>query len=78
MPSEQSLGLDKEAPPTSRREHLAQPGEHGSVRPTKSRPRHLAAQNCNLVTQYDDLDGQVLLPAPKDSDQLEHTNKGQV
>jgi hypothetical protein len=63
VPSEQGLGLDEEAPPASRREHLAQPGEHGPVRPTKSGSRHLAPQDGNLVTQYNHLDGQVLLTA---------------
>jgi hypothetical protein len=57
VPSEQGLGLDEEAAPTSGREHLAQPGEHSPVRPTKSGPRHLAPQDSNLVTQYDSLDG---------------------
>jgi len=75
MPSKQGVGLDEETPPTSRREHLAQPGEESPIRPTKTWPRHLAPQHSNLVAQYDDLDGQVLLTAPE-SDQLEHTDEG--
>jgi hypothetical protein len=64
MPPEQGLGLDEEAFPVSGREQLAQPGEHGPARPTKIRPRHLAAQNGNLVAQHDNLDGQFLRIAP--------------
>jgi hypothetical protein len=64
VPSEQGLGLDEEAIPASRREHLAQPGEHGPIRPTKSGPRHLAPQDGDLVAQDDNLYGQVLMLAP--------------
>jgi hypothetical protein len=78
MPPEKGVGLDEEALLTSRREHSAQPGEHGPVGPTKSGPRHLAPQDSKLVAQYDDLDGQVLLPPPRQPDQLEDTNEGQV
>ena len=62
MPTEQGLGLDEETSRTSLREHLAQPGEEGPVRPTKSGPRHLAPQDSDLVAQYNNLDGQILLP----------------
>jgi hypothetical protein len=78
MPSEEGVGLDEEALLTSRREHSAQPGEHGPVGPTKSGPRHLAPQDSKLVAQYNDLDGQVLLPPPQQPDQLEDTNESQV
>jgi hypothetical protein len=63
MPSQQGLGLDKEASAASNREEPAQPCEHWSIGWSQGWAHHLSAQYGNLVTEYDDLDGQVLLSA---------------
>ena len=78
MPAEQGLGLDEETPSANRREHPAQPGEHRSVRWPQRRADDLAPQHRDLVTEHDDLDGQILLLAPREPHQLEQTNEGDV
>jgi hypothetical protein len=61
VPTEQGLGLDKEAPLANGRKQPAQPSEQCSVRWAQSRADDLAAQYRDLVAEHDDLDGQVPL-----------------
>jgi hypothetical protein len=44
----------------------------------QSRTRHLSAQDGDLVTEHDDLDGQILLLTTRETDQLKSANEGNV
>ena len=61
MPSQQGLRLDEEASSASSRQKPAQSSENCSIRWLQGRTRHLSAQDGDLVAEYDDLNGQVLL-----------------
>jgi hypothetical protein len=79
MPAQQGLRLDKEAASaSSRRKKPGQSSEHCSIRWLQGRTRHLSAQDGDLVTEYDDLDGQVLLLTTREADQLKNADEGNV
>jgi hypothetical protein len=78
MPAQQSLRLDEEASPASNRQQSAQSSEHCSIRWLQGRTRHLSAQDGDLVTEHDDLDGQVLLLTTRETDQLKNADEGNV
>jgi hypothetical protein len=78
MPSQQGRGLDKVASPASSRQKPAQSSEHRSIRWLQGRAGHLAAQDSNLVTEHDHLNGQILLLPPRETDQLKNANEGNV
>jgi hypothetical protein len=53
-------------------------GEHGPIRWPESRSFHLPTQDCDLVAEDHDLDGElVAIPAEK-PDQLEDSDGGEV
>jgi hypothetical protein len=78
MPSQQSLGLDKEPSSASRRQDPAQSSEDGSVHGPQCRTRHLSSQDRNLVAKRDDFDGEVLLLTAREPNQLERTDESDV
>jgi hypothetical protein len=78
MPAQQGLRLDKEAASASSRKKPGQSSEHCSIRWLQGRTRHLSAQDCELVTEHDDLDGQVLLLTTREADQLKNADEGNV
>jgi hypothetical protein len=78
MPSQQGLGLDKEPSSASSRQKPAQSSEDCSIHGSKCRTRHLSSQDRNLVAKHDDFDGEVLLLAPRETDQLERTDDSNV
>jgi hypothetical protein len=78
MPAQQGLRLDEETPTTSGRHQPAQPGEHRPVRRPQNGPGDLAAQHGDLVAEHHDLDGQILLLAAREPNELEQTNEGHV
>jgi hypothetical protein len=56
MPTQQRLGLDKEASSAGSQEKPAQSGENRSIRGPQGRTRHLSAQDANFVAEHYDLD----------------------
>jgi hypothetical protein len=78
MPAEQCLWLHEEPNPASLRHEPTQPGQNRSVRWPQSRAFHLAAQNHDLVSEHDDLDGQFVMIAPAKPEHLEHPNESHV
>jgi hypothetical protein len=78
VPAQQSLRLDKEASSVSNRQKPAQRSEHCSIRWLQGRTRHLSAQDGDLVAQHDDLDGQVVMLASTEPEQLAQPNEGQI
>ena len=78
MPPKQGLGLNEEAVPTLSGEEPAQPGEERSVGWPECGSCHLAAQDRDLVSEHDDLDGQLPSATPAKPEQLEHANEGLV
>lgn len=78
MPSEEGLGPDKEAASASLAQEPAQPRQDGPVRWAQGGSSDLTAQYGDLMAEHDNLDGQVLLRAARQSEQLEETNEGNV
>jgi hypothetical protein len=78
MPSEQGVGLDKESSSSSSRQEPAQSGERRSIRWLEGWTHYLSAQDGDLVTEHDHLDGQLLLLATYETTQLEQTDEGDV
>jgi len=78
MPAQQGLRLHEEASPASSRQKPAQSSEHCSIRWLQGWTVHVAAQDGDLVTEHDDLDGQVLLLTTGETDQLEHADEAKV
>jgi hypothetical protein len=78
MPSQQGLGLDKEPSQASRRQEPAQSSEDSSIHGPQCRTRHLSSQDRNLVAKHDDFDGEVLLLTPREPNELERTDEGNV
>jgi hypothetical protein len=78
VPPQQRLRLDKESSLSRNRQKPAQSSEYRSIRWLQRRTRHLATQDCNLVAEHDDLDGQFLWLATYKTAQLEQTDKGDV
>jgi hypothetical protein len=78
MPPEQRLGPDEESSPTLPPEEPAQPGEERSVSWPECGAGHLAAQDRDLVSEHDDLDGQFLSLVATNPEQLEDANEGDI
>jgi hypothetical protein len=70
VPAQQSLWLDEEVPKTLAREKSCQSDQDRSVGRLKRRS-DLASEDCHLVAQHHDLDGEVHVPATGEPDQLE-------
>jgi hypothetical protein len=68
MPAEQCLGLDEQLSEVSTIEEPAEPGEQRPVRRTQRRARHMATEDCHLMTKHDDLDGEFTAFIAKESE----------
>jgi hypothetical protein len=64
MPAEQGVGLDEEPSPLRPGDQAAVAGKERSIRWTQSRAGHLPTKDDNLVSEHDDLDGQVAAVTP--------------
>jgi hypothetical protein len=62
--------LDEELPDTLAGEQSCQPGQHCSIRRLERWSVHLASQDCHLVAQHDEFDGEVRISARDEAEQL--------
>ena len=77
MPAQQRLGLDKEPLALGPRQ-TAQPGEQRTICRSKRRPGDLPTKDRNLVTEDDDLDGQMGGVTPSKSQEFEHPDEADI
>jgi hypothetical protein len=73
VPTQQSFRSDEEASESSAGEQPCEPSQHRPIRRLQRRSLDLASVDCHLVAQHDDLDSEVRVTAPDQSDELEDT-----
>jgi hypothetical protein len=78
MPTEQGIGLHEEPIELPSGEQSAEVGKECSVRRLQSRAVHLATENRHLVTEHDDLDGQIGDLGPLQSEDLHGPEEGEI
>ena len=78
VPTQQGLGLDKESATSGTGEQSTQPSQQGTISWSKRRPVYLSTQDRHLVTEDDDLDGQIGGGAPLQAQQLEDPEEGEI
>jgi hypothetical protein len=70
-PAQQSFWSDEEAPESTTREQSYESRQHRPVRRLERRSVDLASEECHLVAQHDDLDGEIGVASANESDELE-------
>ena len=78
VPAQQGFRLDEEVPETVTRQQPCESRQHRPVRQLKRRSMDLAPQDCHLVAQYNDLDGEIGVTAEDESDELEDATERPV
>ena len=71
MPAQQGRRLDEEVPETLAGEQSCEPRQHRSICRLQRRPVDLAPEDCHLVSEHDELDGEVRVTAIDESDEPE-------
>ena len=71
--AQQNFWLDEEAPETLAGEQSREPSQHRSIRRLQHRLVDLASEDCHLVAQHDDLDGEIRVAVTDESDELKDT-----
>ena len=59
VPAQQGCWLDEEAPESPAGEQPCEPRQHRSICRLQRRSVDLASEDCHLVAQHDDLDGEI-------------------
>ena len=78
VPAQQGCWLDEEASESSAGEHSCQSRQHRPVRRLQRRSVDLALQDRHLVSEHDDLHGEIGVTAVDESDELEGTAERSV
>jgi hypothetical protein len=78
VPAKQGLGLDEEPVTLGPQQQADQSGEQCPIGWAERRPRYLATQDCDLVAEDDDLDGQVRSVAALQSEEGEGPDERQI
>jgi len=78
VPAEQSLGLEEEPSATAPVKQPTQAGEQCPVRRLEGRSDHLTTEHGNLMSEYDDFNGQLVAVAATEEHQLEDSDEGEV
>lgn len=73
VPTQQGCRLDEEVPESPAGEQTCEPRQNRSVGRLQCRSVNLAPEDRHLVAQHDDLDGEIRVTAPNESDELEDT-----
>ena len=71
VPAKEGRWLHEDAPETLAGEQSCESGQDGPVGRLERRSIDLASEDGHLVAEYDDLDGEVSVPATGESDELE-------
>jgi len=78
MPAKQRFRLDEEPVALGPRQQAAQRGEQGPVSGSRRRSGDLLAKDRNLVTEDDDLNGQIGGVIAPQSQEFEHPDEGDI
>jgi hypothetical protein len=78
MPAEQGVGLDEEPMKFRSGDEPAEAGEERSIRWSQNWAGHLSSENCNLVTEHDDLDSQIRVVGPLQAEELHGAEEGEI
>jgi hypothetical protein len=78
IPAQQGVGFHEEPPPATTTEEPTQFREQRSIRWSRSRSGHVAAEDGNLVAEHDDLNCQITTVTPTQAEQLEDSDAGEV
>jgi hypothetical protein len=78
VPTKQSCRLDEEASESSAGEQPCEPRQHRSICRLQRRPVDLAPEDCHLVAQHDDLDGETRGTPTNESDELKEAAESPV
>ncbi len=73
VPTQLGCRLDEEVPESPAGEQTCEPRQNRSIRRLQRRPVDLASEDCHLVAQHDDLDGEIRVTATDQSDELQDT-----
>jgi len=73
VPTQQGCWLDEEAPESPTGEQSREPRQHRSICWLQRRSVDLAPEDCQLVAQHDDFDGEIRATATDQSDDLKDT-----
>jgi hypothetical protein len=78
MPTQQSLGFDEEPMEPHSGEHSAESGQYRTVWWPQRRTCNLAPKNRHFVSQDDDLDGQIGVFRPSETEELQRPDEGEI
>jgi hypothetical protein len=78
MPAEQRFVMEEESSGLRSGFQLAEAGKERSIRWPHGRAGHLPAEDGNLVTEHDDLDGQIGLVRPSQEEDLDGPEEGDI
>jgi len=76
VPAQKGSRLDEEASEASTGEKSCESCDHGSIRLFQHWSVNLASEDCHLMAQHDDLDGEVRIVAKGETDQLKDAKEG--
>jgi hypothetical protein len=78
MPTEQGVGLDEEPSALRPGDQPAKAGKERSIRWSQGRAGHLPSEDGHLVTENDDLDGQIRVVGPLQAEDLHGPEEGEI
>ena len=78
MPTKQSIGLNKEPTTLRSGEQAAEAGTKRPVRRAQRRSDDLSTEDRHLVSEHDDLDGQIGIVGPLPAEHLNRPEEGEV
>jgi len=78
MPTEQGVGLHEEPMELLSGEQSAEAGQERPIRGPQSRAAYLATGDRHLVSEHDDLDGQIGLVGPLSAEDLNRPEEGEI
>ena len=78
MPTEQCVGLDEEPRELRSGDQPTEACEEGTIRWSQSRAGHLPSEDCHLVSEHDDLNGQIRVIGPLQAEDLDGPEEGEI
>jgi len=78
MPTEQCVGLDKEPTELRSGDQSAKAGKERSIRWSQDRMGYLASEDGHLVSEHDDLNGQIGVIGPLQAEDLDGPEEGEI
>jgi hypothetical protein len=78
MPTEQCVGLDKEPRELRSGDQPAEACKERTIRWSQSRAGHLPSEDGHLVSEHDDLNGQIGVIGPLQAEDLDGPEEGEI